>query len=366
VKIAMLGNAAVVHTRRWTEHFRARGHEVRLWSLEPAPASLGAEKLPSARLPGLLRYPLAAPTLAHALARWQPDVVVAHYVPNYGFLGALTRRRPLVVAAWGSDLLRVGSDPLRQWRARHVLTRADLVIADSGNLAAAAHALGAPADRLLALPWGIDLARFALPPGARTPRLLVQTRMHERVYGVETVIEGVAPILAQQADARLVIAGDGHRRGPLERHAARLLPAGHFAFVGKLEPQALARLLQLADVYLSASRSDSTSVSLLEAMACGALPVVSDIDGNREWVADGEGARLFRAGDPADLTRALRAALSDPAWAQATRAANRRVVEARADWTANMAQVEARLDALASARAPRGARGVAGAAKERA
>jgi glycosyltransferase involved in cell wall biosynthesis len=247
-----------------------------------------------------------------------------------------------------------------------VLTRADLVIADSSNLAAAAHALGAPADRLLALPWGIDLARFALPGVARTPRLLVQTRMLERIYGVETVIEGVAPILAQHSDARLVVAGAGRRRATLEQHAARLLPAGHYAFVGRLEPEALARLLQRADVYLSASRSDSTSVSLLEAMACGALPVVSDIDGNREWVADGEGARLFRAGDPADLTRALQAALADPAWAQAARARNRGVVEARGDWTANMAQVEARLEALASARAQRGARATAGAAKERA
>src|SRR6185295_18103430 len=106
-------------------------------------------------------------------------------------------------------------------------------------------------------------------------------------------------------DARLVIAGDGSLRLALERMAREMLPAGRFEFVGRLEPAPLAELLGRAEVYLSASLSDSTSVSLLEAMASGAVPVVSDIEGNREWVRDGEGARLFAAGDVAALEREL-------------------------------------------------------------
>ena len=34
MKIATLANASVVHTQRWVEHFRARGHDVRVFSLE--------------------------------------------------------------------------------------------------------------------------------------------------------------------------------------------------------------------------------------------------------------------------------------------------------------------------------------------
>src|SRR6185436_12625157 len=59
VKIATLADAAVGHTRRWVESLTARGHEVRLWSLEPAPQGLEAHALPSLPVPGLLRYPLA-------------------------------------------------------------------------------------------------------------------------------------------------------------------------------------------------------------------------------------------------------------------------------------------------------------------
>ena len=80
MRIATLANAAVGHTRRWVEDLRSRGHEVGVWSLERGPAELGASPLPVSPLPGFLRYPLAAPALRAALARFAPDLVDAHFV----------------------------------------------------------------------------------------------------------------------------------------------------------------------------------------------------------------------------------------------------------------------------------------------
>jgi glycosyltransferase involved in cell wall biosynthesis len=349
VRIATLANAAVGHTRRWVEHFRGRGHEVRVWSLERGPAELGAEPLPSAPLPGALRYPLAAPALAGALARFDPHLVDAHFVPNYGLLGALSGRHPLSVTAWGSDLLLAGrSGTLQRARARFVLGRADLVLADAANLGAAARELGAPEALVHVIPWGVDLSRFRLDD-AREPGLLLSTRMHEPVYDLETLIVGLGPVMARRAHLHLVIAGDGSRRGALERLAARVLPAGRHRFVGLLEPPALAAWLARAEIYLSTSRSDSTSLSLLEAMAGGALPVVSGIEGNREWVDEGDGARLFAPGEPVALAQALERALDDPAWAERARARNRRVVEERGDAARNMARIESLFTGLVAA-----------------
>ncbi|HKQ58844.1 MAG TPA: glycosyltransferase [Candidatus Eisenbacteria bacterium] len=354
MKIATLANAAVGHTRRWVESLTARGHEVRLWSLEPAPAGLEARALPSLPVPGLLRYPLALGALQGELARFAPDLLDAHFVPNYGFLGALTGRHPLAVTAWGSDLLMAdGAHPLRRARARFVLERADLVIADAANLANAARALGARPGRVHEVPWGVDLTRFR-PGPAREPGLLLSARMHEPVYDLETLIAGVAPVMERRPQLHLVIAGDGRLRAAHERLAARLLPAGRFRFVGLLTPPQMAEWLARAEIYLSTSRSDSTSVSLLEAMAAGAYPVVSDIEGNREWVAEAEGAGetvgsacLFPPGDPAALGGALERALADPDRAQRGRARNRKVVEARGDQAANLERIEALFMSLA-------------------
>jgi glycosyltransferase involved in cell wall biosynthesis len=352
VKIATLSNASVGHTERWVEFFRGRGHEVGVWSLEPGPPGLGTHALPVAPLPGALRYPLAVPALRAALRRFAPDLVDAHYVPNYGLMGALAGRRPLAVTAWGSDLLIAGSrDALQRARARWVLARADLVLADADNLGAAARALGAPQERVRIVPWGVDLARFRAG-AAREPGLLLSTRMHEPVYDLPTLFAGVAPVLAVRPHTRLVVAGEGTLRQDLERLAGAALPPGRVTFTGRLTLDAMAGWLARADLVLSASRSDSTSVSLLEAMAAGALPVVSDIAGNREWVGEGDGARLFAPGDAAGVTRAVLAALDDPAWAATARARNRTVVEQRADRERNMGAIERMFAALAGGGTP--------------
>ena len=120
--------------------------------------------------------------------------------------------------------------------------------------------------------------------------------------------------------------------------------------MGRVSPDEMAGWLARAEVVISASHSDSTSQSLLESMASGTVPVVSDIEGNREWVSDGDGARLFAPGDDAGCARAVLAALSDPAWCESARARNARVIEARGDWHVNLARIESWFAALASGR----------------
>jgi glycosyltransferase involved in cell wall biosynthesis len=347
VRIATLSNASVIHTQRWVAHFRSRGHEVQVWSLEPGPEDLGAHRLPRAPLPHLIRYPLAAPALRAALGRWAPDLVDAHFVPNYGLLGVLSGRRPLAVSAWGSDLLVSGvGSAFQAARVRFVLERADLVLADSDNLGRAARAAGAADRRLRVIPWGVDRRRFR-DRGDRVPRLLLSTRMHEPIYDLPTVLQAAREVLLRHPEAFLAIAGAGSESPALERHAAATLPAGRYRFLGRLAADALAGWLSRAEVALSASRSDSTSVSLLEAMASGAVPVVSDIEGNREWVGEGEGARLFPVGDAAACAAAVERVLGDPEWALSARARNLRVIEDRGDWDRNLARIEALFEGLA-------------------
>ena len=90
-------------------------------------------------------------------------------------------------------------------------------------------------------------------------------------------------------------------------------------------------------------------------MAGGALPVVSDLEGNREWVEEGEGARLFPPGDAKALAHALERVLDQPAWAERACARNRRAVEQRGDAARNMARIESLLTTLAGTRRSPGA-----------
>jgi glycosyltransferase involved in cell wall biosynthesis len=82
-------------------------------------------------------------------------------------------------------------------------------------------------------------------------------------------------------------------------------------------------------------------------MACGAIPIVTDLDGNREWVAEGDGAHLFPAGDERRLADAIEDAAERADWRGQARERNRRVVETRANAALNMPRIEALLSALA-------------------
>jgi glycosyltransferase involved in cell wall biosynthesis len=77
-------------------------------------------------------------------------------------------------------------------------------------------------------------------------------------------------------------------------------------FLGEVDQSALPSVYRSADLYVSPSRVDGSSVSLLEAMASGIPVCVSDIEGNRQWIADDRGLS-FPVGDVGRLASILTA-----------------------------------------------------------
>jgi glycosyltransferase involved in cell wall biosynthesis len=131
-------------------------------------------------------------------------------------------------------------------------------------------------------------------PGPGTGKddwLFYANRALEPVYRPERVLRAFAAIAAVQPRARLVVANDGGQRPAMEALAAALdCPVGAFesgarvAFVGRLDEAAQQGWYARARWYLSLPASDSTSVSVLEAMGHGCIPILSDLPANRELV----------------------------------------------------------------------------------
>jgi glycosyltransferase involved in cell wall biosynthesis len=104
-----------------------------------------------------------------------------------------------------------------------------------------------------------------------------------------------------------------------------------------------------ADIYVSTSPTDSTSVSLLEAMAAGLAVVVPDIAGNREWVKSEESGLLYPAGDARALSSAVMALLQDRGRAAALGRRARAEVEMRGLWSSTIRRAELLFDQLTNA-----------------
>lgn len=358
MRILLLAHAPVVHTQRWASALAARGHEVRLLTAKAAPGAAFPGTVVGAPLPiEALRYASAKGAVLREARAFRPDVAVAHFLPNYGFLAALAGLRPLLLVCWGSDLLvNATRTPFHAARARFVLERADRVHVDADVLARAAERLGASCSKIWTRPWGIDVDAFAprepwTARRARAPEVrLLWTRMLAPLYDPETFLRALGILRSRGVPFRATIAGEGPLRGALEAEARRLQIAGAVRFTGWVGEEALRALHREHEVYVSLSRSDSTSQSLLEAMAAEMVPVVTDIEGNREWITHRESGLLVGERDAEAVACAIaeiaRDATPDAA-AMAARA--REEVVRRARFSDTVAETEALLAALVAA-----------------
>jgi L-malate glycosyltransferase len=105
-------------------------------------------------------------------------------------------------------------------------------------------------------------------------------------------------------------------------------------FPGQVTRRDLPDYYRAADLYVSASHTDGTSVSLLEALSCGCPVLVSDIPGNREWVSPAVGW-TFQTGDVPALAHGLADAVRERTRSPEMRLAARSLAESRADWKKN-------------------------------
>jgi glycosyltransferase involved in cell wall biosynthesis len=91
----------------------------------------------------------------------------------------------------------------------------------------------------------------------------------------------------------------------------------------------------MADLYISASHVDGSSVSLMEALACGLPCIVSDIPANKEWVKEGQNGWFFPDGDADALAIKILAAMEVRSSLPEVGREARRTAEEKANWPKN-------------------------------
>lgn len=121
-----------------------------------------------------------------------------------------------------------------------------------------------------------------------------------------TALAGFAQAAASLPGARLTMVFRGARLlgAVRERLAREPTLAGRVELRGEVPPAHMAELHSAADIFLAASRKEGSGYALLEALACGALPVVTDIPASRALA--GGLAALWTPGDAGACAQALR------------------------------------------------------------
>jgi len=351
MRILYFTRADSVHDQRFMAALAESGHEGFVLRLLPGdyPTPSGVKVVEWGGSENQLTendIPRLTEELNELLKAVQPDLVHAGPLQDLAFLVARTGFKPLLSMSWGFDLMHdVPVSPDATEKARFALGHSARLITDAHCSAAQAVRLGFDPEKICIFPWGVDLAHFT-PAAARVrgtvwrerqgwgdKHVLLCLRSWEPNYGVDVLLQAFVEAAQKDDSLRLILLGDGSQREIL----LSILEEGKVndkVFLGGRVPnQDLITFYGAADIYLTPSHVDGSSVSLMEAMACALPTIASDIPANAEWIAEGQTGWLFADGDHHALAELLQKAASFDLPSVGKRA--RKVAEKRADWERN-------------------------------
>jgi glycosyltransferase involved in cell wall biosynthesis len=253
-------------------------------------------------------------------------------------------------------LVEPHTSKIARYCTRFALKRADLILVAGERLIAPAINLGANTDKISLLPVGVDTKEFTLRETSsgtkETPARIttvISTRNLNPIYNLETLVRAIPLVLKQVPQTNFIIIGDGVQKIYLQDLAKSLGVIDKVEFTGHLPHNQLPGYLASADVYVSTSLSDGSSVSMLEAMSCGPAPIVTDVGDVRNWITDGINGFIIPTKRPDLLATHIIQLLKDNEFRKKIKTLNRRIVEARADYQNNMSKMEKTYEQLVEA-----------------
>ncbi|HEY5517248.1 MAG TPA: glycosyltransferase [Coriobacteriia bacterium] len=211
--------------------------------------------------------------------------------------------------------------PFKPWlnasTARFV-NSCDLALAPSSRVVRWLRDSGATARiEMLEAPADTDRIRRSPRPEARAalgvgdgPLALYVGRIADEKR-VDALVDEFAVTAAQIPDARLALAGRGVRVGSVRRRAARLGLADRVLMLGAVTGEQLGLWYSAADISVSASRSETGPLTVVEAMSCGTPTVALRAPGFEDRIADRVNG-VLAPDRPGALGEAMARVLADP------------------------------------------------------
>lgn len=339
--ILVLGDLSSFHTPRWVYSLKELlpDGKVTAISLEPFGGVDDAIYI-NPRFKNLrLRYITSIHRVSKKIRELNPDILNPIHLPNYGLLASFAKLNlPVYLALWGSDILESSEkSPLHRLFTYHIVHKADHIAVDADIMKnILKDKYGYPEEKITVMTWGVPeyMRNIELEPLNKPPEkwIVFTHRRFEPHMDPATVVRAFKEVLRYRENVDLVMASDGSIRNDIIKLAQDLSIDKQIHFPGRLSDSKLVEYLRSSHIYVSASTIDSTSVSLLEAMACGLFPIVSDIPANREWIIDRLNGFLFPVGNYIDLANRILEAIQRPEFVDQAVKINKSLIREKACW----------------------------------
>ena len=349
IKILYLGIPSI-HLKRWVKpFFDDKDFEVLVTAFSSDAKVSVFKKIPIVLVKnsfGRAGYVLTIPKFRKILQEYKPDIIHAHFVSSYGYVSSSLHFHPLVLSAWGSDITVSAKDPVRKWFAKQALIKADVVnFAGEYLKRVAMEKMNFPVSKKsYVFQYGIsikEICSHSKPIENREQYTIVSPRGFRKIYNIENQLRAMKIVLSRYPKARMIMCGEGNEdmRKKATKLTSSLGISQSVTISSKVEQRVLWDLLGKAWIFLSIPHEDGTPLSLLEAMALGAFPIVSNIPPNREWIRNEINGFLVDKDDPSDIANAIIRAFESEELFKKSKSLNFKLVSERADYSKNISKM---------------------------
>lgn len=319
MRICFVSHGALIHVQPYIEYFASQGHEVFFIAITPGAiasangryttvkAWFGGDESYSSGF-SKWKYLLSSLKVRSIIRKIKPDVINAHYATSGGIAVLLARHKNILVTAHGTDLNEATSF-LWSTLLKLIFRKSKVIHVVSQDLKNKALALGAPEHKVIVVNVGALYDSFYYKREAAVSTKLLRmvcNRSFEDVYMHSTILGALTILKDQGIPYKMIFLGSGSLKDDIVNYVESNNLSSMIEFKGRIPNADILPVYQTCDIYLSSSRSDGTSVSLLEAMAAGLFPIVSDIPANTEWITHQKNGLLFRFDDPKSLADCLK------------------------------------------------------------
>jgi len=373
LRICYTGWGDYPHVRRFARWFSDRGHEVHVITHHPVPMSgvvmhdLTAGSGARSRVDRYAHFEFRARYAAVATAvgrvrrlvrEIRPDVVHVQSMYYPGYLGAFVSMVPRVITVWAFDdvWLPLAKGPwlLRQGLSRWALERGRVVTGISTSLVGEILRLRVAQERVCVFHWGVDLAVFnrdksresvraSLGLDADGRKVVLSSRNLDATCNTELIVRAIPEVVKRAPNTDFLFLWNYEDRaysGKIRKIVDELGIGRWTRFVGPIDYSQVHRYYRAADLFVSVPRFDSGPVSLIEAMACGAAPIVSDLACVSEWIDHGRNGLVVGPDDHVGLAEAIGDLLADDDRREKMAERNVGMVQQCADQDCNMEWME--------------------------
>jgi len=287
------------------------------------------------------------------IKKFKPDVLHAGWVQLDGIVATLTDFKPILLMPWGSDILIYPfENKIIMQQTKYAINNATHIYCDCEKVKETILEItDLEPNHFSVFPQlGIDLSLFNPKRTKKSilkniewegKRIIIMTRSFlNRIYGNKFFIMALPKILNSHPDTRVIMVGTGPDEELIKEIVDSLDLSQFVYFTGFVPNEELAYYLNAAEIYISTSKSDGTSLSLLEAMACKLPVVVSDVPANCEWIQNGINGFIVPRSKVNPISDKINNLLSDKSLAEKMGKLNYNIAVEKANLDINFSKLE--------------------------